>query len=167
MTDKSTARKLVNDGLYSSSSDMWGTPQKLFDNLNKRYEFQLDVCAIAENAKCASYYSPEVDGLSQDWNGVLWMNPPYGRGIIHWMKKAYESSRDNGATVVCLVPSRTDTKWWHEYGMKGEIHFIKGRLKFGDGENVAPFPSAIIIYGGDSKAGTVRAVNKIGEFIEE
>lgn len=158
---------LINEGLFTSSSDMWGTPQKLFDNLNSKYNFELDVCAVEENAKCDNYYSPEIDGLAQDWHGTLWMNPPYGREIIHWMRKAYESSRDNGATVVCLVPSRTDTIWWHGYAMKGEIHLIKGRLKFGDGKNVAPFPSAIIVYGKDAQAGRVRAIDRIGDFIDE
>ena len=84
------------------------------------------------------------DGLSQDWQGVCWMNPPYGKKIGAWMKKAMEAK----TTVVCLVPSRTDTKWWHDYAMKAdEIRFIKGRLKFGNSKNSAPFPSAIIVFG--------------------
>lgn len=159
--------KLINEGLFSSNTDLWGTPQKLFDNLNQRYNFTVDVCANSENAKCAFYYTEEIDGLSQDWRGTAWMNPPYGREIGKWMKKAYESARDNGTTVVCLVPARTDTIWWHNYAMKGEIHLIKGRLKFGDSTNSAPFPSAIVIFGEDAERGTVRAVNKIGDFIDE
>ena len=91
------------------------------------------------------YYTKAEDGLSKEWKGKVWMNPPYGREIIKWMKKAYESSLD-GAMVVCLVPSRTDTKWWHEYAMKGTIEFIRGRLKFGGSKNSAPFPSALIIF---------------------
>ena len=74
------------------------------------------------------------------------MNPPYGREIGTWMGKAYNSARKNGATVVCLVPARTDTKWWHTYGVRGEITYLKGRLKFGDGKNAAPFPSAVIVF---------------------
>ena len=105
---------------------------------------------LLRNAKCVKYFDKEKDGLKQEWTGVLWMNPPYGRGIIHWMKKAYESSL-NGATVVCLVPSRTDTIWWHKYAMRGEIEFIKGRLSFG-GETKyasrAPFPSAVVVFKG-------------------
>ena len=124
---------------------MWATPQEFFDKYNKQYEFQTDVCAIEENAKCNVWYSPEVDGLSQDWHGVCWMNPPYGRGIIKWVRKAYESSLQ-GATVVCLLPARTDTAWWHDYCMKGQIEFIRGRLKFGGSKNSAPFPSAIVIF---------------------
>lgn len=130
---------------FSSKTDMWSTPQAFFDKYNDIYNFNTDVCASAENAKCEYYYTEEEDGLAQEWKGVCWLNPPYGREIIHWMKKAYESSL-KGATVVCLVPARTDTKWWHEYAMKGEIEFIRGRLKFGDAKNSAPFPSAVVIF---------------------
>lgn len=102
---------------------------------------------IKKNAKCVKFFTQEDDGLSQEWKGVCWMNPPYGRDIGKWMKKAYESSLE-GATVVCLVPSRTDTKWRHDYSMKGEIEFIKGRLKFGGGKNSALFPSAVVVFKG-------------------
>ena len=138
---------VITSGLMSSNSDRWETPQKLFDELNQKYNFEIDVCALPENAKCENYFSPEVDGLKQEWSGACWMNPPYGREIGKWMKKALESSR-NGATVVCLVPARTDTAWWHDYAMKGEIEFIRGRLKFGNSKNSAPFPSAIVVFGG-------------------
>jgi len=139
---------VITSGLMSSNSDRWETPQKLFDELNQKYNFEIDVCALPENAKCENYFSPEVDGLKQEWSGACWMNPPYGREIGKWMKKALESSR-NGATVVCLVPARTDTAWWHDYAMKGEIEFIRGRLKFGNSKNSAPFPSAIVVFGGE------------------
>ena len=130
---------------FTSNTDLWSTPQDFFDNLNKKYNFTLDVCATNENAKCDQYYTLDVDGLSQSWVGVCWMNPPYGREICLWMKKAYESSL-NGAKIVCLVPARTDTKWWHDYAMKGEIEFIKGRLKFGNAKNSSPFPSAVVVF---------------------
>jgi phage N-6-adenine-methyltransferase len=130
---------------FSSKTDLWATPQAFYDRYHAVYNFTLDVCASKDNAKCAAYYDIEADGLSQAWHGVCWMNPPYGRDIGKWMKKAYESSLQ-GATVVCLVPSRTDTKWWHEYAMQGQIEFIKGRLKFGDAKNSAPFPSAIVVF---------------------
>ena len=139
---------MITSGLMSSNSDRWETPQKLFDELNQKYNFETDVCALPENAKCKHYFTPKMDGLSQDWTGVCWMNPPYGREIGKWMKKALEASR-NGATVVCLVPARTDTAWWHDYAMKGEIEFIRGRLKFGNSKNSAPFPSAIVVFGGE------------------
>lgn len=132
---------------FSSKTDLWYTPEDFFKKYDENYNFTLDVCATDENAKCENYFTEEIDGLSQDWKGVCWMNPPYGRTIKQWMKKAYESSL-NGATVVCLVPSRTDTNWWHEYAMKGEIEFIKGRLKFGGSKNSAPFPSAVVVFEG-------------------
>lgn len=130
---------------FSSKTDMHATPQKFFDSYNDVFKFTLDVCASPENAKCEHYFTVEDNGLAQEWTGNCWMNPPYGREIIHWMRKAYESSL-TGATVVCLVPARTDTKWWHEYAMKGQIEFIRGRLKFGDAKNSAPFPSAVVIF---------------------
>lgn len=134
----------INKVLYSSENEVWETPQDLFNRLNDEFHFDIDVCATPENAKCSKFFSPLDDGLSHDWQGVCWMNPPYGKKIGAWMKKAMEAK----ATVVCLVPSRTDTKWWHDYAMKAdEIRFIKGRLKFGNSKNSAPFPSAIIVFG--------------------
>lgn len=136
---------------FSSKTDMWATPQDLFDKLHAKYGFTLDVCALPENAKCARYFTPDDDGLKQNWSDhVCWMNPPYGREIGLWMKKAYESSLPDwqhlGATVVCLVPARTDTAWWHDYAIKGEVTFLRGRLKFGGHSNSAPFPSAIVVF---------------------
>ena len=148
----------INSGLFTSNTDMWATPQEFFNRLNEEFNFELDVCAIAENAKCEKYYSPEIDGLKQEWVGMVWMNPPYGRNIGEWVKKAYESSL-KGATVVCLIPARTDTKYWHEYCMKGEIRFVKGRLKFGDSKNSAPFPSAVVIFGGRAKSNSLIGMN--------
>jgi phage N-6-adenine-methyltransferase len=133
---------------FSSATDMWATPQEVFDRYDAIYNFTTDVCAIAENAKCANYFTPEIDGLSQEWKGVLWMNPPYGRGIGAWMKKAHDAARYNGATVVCLVPARTDTAWWHDYAAHGDVEFLRGRLKFGGHKNSAPFPSAIVVFSG-------------------
>ena len=130
---------------FTSNRQDWATPQFLFDGLNAEFRFEVDVCANAENAKCKRFFSEQDNGLSQDWNGVCWMNPPYGRTIGLWMKKAFESSL-NGALVVCLVPARTDTTWWHKYAMRGEIRYLRGRLKFGESENSAPFPSAIVIF---------------------
>jgi phage N-6-adenine-methyltransferase len=130
---------------FSSATDLWATPQDFFDKQNAIHGFTLDVCATASNAKCARYFTEADDGLAQPWHGVCWMNPPYGRTIGLWMRKAYESSL-TGATVVCLVPSRTDTRWWHDYAMKGQIEFIRGRLKFGNAKNSAPFPSALVIF---------------------
>ena len=122
---------MMTSGMYASSTCEWETPQALFDWLDAAYHFECDVCATAENAKCAKYYDRETDGLKQTWTGVCWMNPPYGREIGKWMHKALDSARA-GAVVVCLVPARTDTAWWHDTVMQGgQIHFLRGRLKFG------------------------------------
>jgi phage N-6-adenine-methyltransferase len=140
----------MNKGLYSSNTYEWETPQAFFDQLNQEFEFELDVCATKENAKCSNFYSIWEDGLKQEWKGICWMNPPYGRVIKKWVKKAYESSV-KGATVVCLLPARTDTIWWHEYceqANKNDIRFIKGRLRFGESKKDAPFPSVIVIFRG-------------------
>ncbi len=133
---------------FSSKKTDWETPQELYEKLNQEFHFDIDVCATAENTKHYRYISPEQDALKQDWNryDTCWMNPPYGRDITGiWLKKAYEESQ-NGCTVVCLIPSRTDTIYWHEYAMKGEIRFVKGRIKFVGAEDNAPFPSAIVIF---------------------
>ncbi|MGN4719676.1 DNA N-6-adenine-methyltransferase [Bacillus cereus group sp. MYBK226-2] len=142
---------------FSSKTDLWATPQYFYDELNKEFNFELDVCAIEENAKCEKYFTPEVDGLIQEWTGIVWMNPPYGRGIGKWIQKAYESSL-TGATVVCLLPARTDTRWWHDYCMKGEIRLVKGRLRFGGSKVNAPFPNAVVIFGENAKKHTLIAM---------
>lgn len=131
---------------YSSSSDQWSTPQDLFDELDREFGFTLDVCATAENAKCKSFYDRERDGLQQAWEGVCWMNPPYGNEIGDWVRKARESA-EAGATVVCLVPARTDTGWWWNHCRTGEVRFLRGRLRFGGGDTGAPFPSAVVVFG--------------------
>lgn len=172
----------INQGMFTSKTDLWATPQEFFDKINTEFGFELDVCALPENAKCERFFTPEVDGLKQEWTGVVWMNPPYGNpehackrkckkkvcekrgyhvaqyipGIVDWMEKAYEASL-NGATVVCLVPARTDTEWWHDYCMKGEIRLVKGRLSFND-TGTAPFPSAVVIFGEYAKTNTVSAI---------
>lgn len=130
---------------FSSETDLWATPQDFFDKQNAIYNFTLDVCATDDNAKCKKYFTKNDDGLNKEWHGVCWMNPPYGREIKQWMHKAYNESL-KGVTIVCLVPARTDTVWWHEYAMKGNIEFIRGRLKFGNAKNSAPFPSALVVF---------------------
>lgn len=135
----------MNTVHFMSEKMDWGTPQELFDRLNQKFHFTLDVCALPENAKCKRFYSPKENGLQQKWSGVCWMNPPYGREIEQWMQKALRES-ERGATVVCLVPARTDTEWWHKYALHGEIRFIRGRVKFQGADATAPFPSAIVIF---------------------
>lgn len=131
---------------FSSKTDDWATPADFYKMLDLEFGFDLDPCASHENAKCDEYFTVDENGLEQDWRDhTVFMNPPYGREIGKWMQKAYESSQ-NGATVVCLVPARTDTNWWHSYAMKGEIRLVKGRLKFGGASTNAPFPSAVVIF---------------------
>jgi phage N-6-adenine-methyltransferase len=132
--------------MFSSKTDLWATPLDFFQRLDAAFRFELDVCALPTNAKCPRYFTPDDDGLAQDWRGTCWMNPPYGREIGAWIEKAYRSAKDNGATVVCLVPARVDTRWWHDYCARGEVHFVKGRLKFGDSPNAAPFPNAVVVF---------------------
>lgn len=135
----------MNAAMYSSASCDWETPQDFFDRINAEFQFTLDVCATTENAKCERFYSPDEDGLRQRWVGIVWMNPPYGREIGRWVEKAYAEAQ-NGAAVVCLLPARTDTRWFHDYCKRGEIRFVRGRLKFGGSTNNAPFPSMIVIF---------------------
>jgi phage N-6-adenine-methyltransferase len=143
--------KRLNAGLFSSNTDEWETPQWLFDQLDEEFGFELDVCVLPHNAKCEKFFTPENNGLAQEWKGVCWCNPPYGREISKWVRKAYESAQKK-ATVVCLIPARTDTSWWYEYCMKAaEIRFIRGRLRFGGVKDNAPFPSAIVIFKGHHK----------------
>lgn len=131
---------------FSSATPEWYTPLDFFQELDLEFGFTLDPCCTHENAKVAKHYTKEDDGLSKDWSGeVVFMNPPYGREIKAWMRKAYESSL-GGATVVCLVPARTDTAWWHDYAMRGECRFLRGRLTFGGAPAPAPFPNAVVVF---------------------
>lgn len=150
---------MVDKSLFTSDSAEWETPWSLIQKLSIEFNFTLDVCATIANAKAPSFYTKEMDGLSKDWHvdsrgGDLWMNPPYGRDIGKWIEKARDESL-KGATVVCLLPVRSDTKWFHSYiwdeendrprpGVK--VRPLKGRLKFGRAKNSAPFPSMIVIF---------------------
>lgn len=154
----------ITTGMMSSNTDLWETPQDFFDELDREFHFELDVCATAENRKCRKFFTKVEDGLSQEWKGICWMNPPYGREIGKWVQKAYESSL-KGATVVCLIPARTDTKWFHDYCIHGEIRFIRGRLKFGNSNNSAPFPSAVVIFRGCDISKSAKRVEKSGKFV--
>lgn len=137
---------MKTEAMFSSKTCEWETPIEFFKELDGKYHFTLDVCATKENAKCARFFTRADDGLAQEWKGICWMNPPYGRKIGKWVKKAFETALQRSGTVVCLLPARTDTAWWHDYCMKGEITFIRGRLKFGGCDNSAPFPSAVVVF---------------------
>jgi phage N-6-adenine-methyltransferase len=147
-TLKKTGSPKLNRGMFSSASGEWETPREFFDAVDSVFHFTLDVCAARANAKCKRYFTKEEDGLSLEWRGVCWMNPPYGREIALWVRKAYESSLVGGTVVVCLLPARTDTKWWHDcvIAHAESIRFIRGRLCF-SGRGPAPFPSALVVFG--------------------
>lgn len=142
-----SGRELRRSVHFLSTSCEWETPACLFDELSRTFgPFTLDPCATPENAKCPRYFTLLDDGLSRPWGGRICMNPPYGREIGRWVKKAWEESL-TGPLVVCLLPARVDTRWWHHYARKGHVHFLQGRLKFGSSRNSAPFPSAIVVFG--------------------
>ena len=126
----------------------WATPQDLFDRLDAEFHFNLDPCATPENAKCRYYFTKKEDGLQQSWRGFrVFCNPPYGREIVKWVRKAYFMNRLFGTLVVMLLPARTDTKWFHDYVYgRAELRFIKGRVRFGNSKENAPFASMIVVY---------------------
>ena len=134
--------------MFSSKTDNWATPQDFYNKLDKRFNFELDPCADEENHKCPLYYTKEEDGLKQDWGQYrTYVNPPYGREISKWVEKAYKTNKEHGNLIVMLLPARTDTRWFHNFiYKKAEIEFIKGRLKFGNSKDSAPFPSMIVIF---------------------
>lgn len=145
-------QKYWTDTQASSEKDDWETPQYLFDELHKKHNFTLDAAATERNTKLPNYYTVEDNALTQKWEGRVFCNPPYGREIKHWVKKAYEESlKPHNEKVIMLIPSRTDTSYWHEYVFEKakDIEFLRGRLKFevsGKSGQPAPFPSAIITY---------------------
>lgn len=145
----------MNNALYSSKTCEWSTPQELFDVLDAEFCFELDVCATSENAKCKRYYTIVEDGLSKPWDAdACWCNPPYGRAISRWVQKAAQTADNDGNTVVMLLPARTDTRWFHKYiyNRGVEVRFLKGRIKFGNATNSAPFPSMIVVFKGNKNA---------------
>ena len=137
---------MINKGLMSSNTDEWATPKAFFEELDKEFHFTLDPCSTDQNHKCSTYFTKEQDGLKQSWGGYkVYCNCPYGREISKWVEKAYEENK-KGTLVVMLLPARTDTKWFHNWIYnQHEIRFIKGRLKFNDGKNSAPFPSMVVV----------------------
>ena len=148
----------ISTALYSSRSEEWPTPQSFFDSLNEEFRFTLDPCATRANAKCRLYFTKKQNGLEQDWGRHrVFCNPPYGREMRAWARKCFEASR-RGALVVLLAHARTDTRWFHEwvYGKAAEIRFVRGRLRFGDGTQSAPFPSLVAVYRPPTKLVRVR-----------
>lgn len=146
--------------MFSSKKQDWETPSKFFDEINSKYHFSFDLAANIQNAKCQKFYTPLDDSLNQDWEkikGNMFLNPPYGRDLKKWVKKAAETSLEPNQFLVMLIPARTDTSYWHDYIFgKAEIEFLRGRLMFeADGVpgDRAPFPSALVIYKGESTVG--------------
>lgn len=139
----------MNDILFSSKEEVWETPPAFFKVLDAVFHFTLDPCALPHNAKCAKFYTPEDDGLTQDWGGeTVFCNPPYGRKIYDWVRKCSEEAKKPNTTVVALLPARTDTRYFHEYIYKKakDVAFVKGRMKFGGSKNSAPFPSMVVVF---------------------
>lgn len=141
---------------FQSKNQEYETPTELFQELNNEFNFSLDVCADSTNYKVANYFTKEDDALMKDWLGTCWMNPPY-KDVKKWIIKAYEESVKNNCVVVCLIPARTNTKWWHNYCMKGEIRFINGRPKFKGCIHGLPQPLAIVIFG-ESYVNTYKSI---------
>lgn len=140
---------MITEGMFTSSTNEWATPQAVFDSLDSEFHFDLDPCATRNNAKCGDYYTKETDGLSQPWKGRrVFCNPPYGREIGKWVKKCYEESRDKDTLCVMLIPARTVTSYFHDYiyHKAREIRFIRGRLHFNESKAGAPFPSMIVVF---------------------
>jgi site-specific DNA-methyltransferase (adenine-specific) len=155
---KAAKPRKLSPVLFSSKSEDWATPRALAAELVKEFGITHDVCASAENAVVPSFWTKDVNALRLTWpdevtpGDVLWMNPPYGRGIGEWVMKAQRCAAVAGVPVVCLLPARTDTAWWQDWIVQGtcavdvEVRFLRGRLHFNESKNPAPFPSAVVIF---------------------
>lgn len=139
-----------NEVMFSSKTDNWSTPQQVFDELNEEFHFNLDPCADSQNHKCDKFYTKEDNGLLQDWGGArFFCNPPYGKEMYKWVEKCHQEGCKENTLVCLLIPARTDTKYFHDFIIhRTEIRFIRGRLKFGNSKNAAPFPSMLVIFRG-------------------
>jgi phage N-6-adenine-methyltransferase len=150
-TAREKVKSSVNRSYYSKLTDEWETPPDLFRKLNREFHFTLDACASRGNHKCNRYYTKEDNGRRIHWiNERVYMNPPYSE-VGKWMHWAYYNCLRYNALVVCLVLARTSNFWFHEYAVKGEIRFIRGRLRFLDSDkepSVAgcPVPSIIVVF---------------------
>ena len=144
----SMTEKQIQGVIRSSKTSEWETPQDFFNMYNEIFHFTLDAASTDQNAKCANHFTKKDNALLKNWGGqIVWLNPPYGKEIGKWVKKALEESKKPNTTVVCLLPARTDTIWFHDYCTQGKIIFIKGRLKFGGSKWNAPFPNMVVIFG--------------------
>lgn len=151
----------MNPVVFSSKTSEWSTPQAFFDAVDAEFGFSLDAAASSENAKCPRYFTAEDDGLLQSWDGVVWVNPPYGHAIGRWVRKCYQESQ-RGAVVVGLIPAKTETRWWHDYVMRSsEVRLIRGRMRFSGSRINAPFPSALVVWQPGDHTPTFRVMDRI------
>lgn len=146
---------MINNGMFTRDRKDWETPAALFERLNLKYHFELDVAASPENAKCGRFYTEQDNGLLLPWSAVNWCNPPYGKEILNWCRKADEEAGKGNITVM-LIPARTDARWFHEYCNKYHIEFIRGRIKFVGAKYNAPFPSMLVYFGIKGRKNEVR-----------
>lgn len=153
----------MNRVVLSSDRHDWATPRAFFAELHREFGFTLDACAVANNACLPRYLSPEDDALSITWQGErVYMNPPFGHGIGQWVKKAWHESRNGADPVVCLLPARTDTRWWHTYVQDAaEVRFIRGRMRFSGHKVNAPFPCAIVVFRHGNTETIYRTMDRI------
>lgn len=152
----------MNEGMFMSERQDWGTPQPFFDMVNDEFGFTLDAAASHNNAKVADYFTEDEDALAHRWPGVVWCNPPYGRAITHWVEKGYREAQ-LGSVVVMLIPARTDTAYWHDYAMRAsEVRLVRGRFVFEGAPSNAPFPSALIVFRSGPHTPTFSSIDRGG-----
>lgn len=158
----------MQKALFTSNKQTWETPIDLFNKLNEVFHFNIDLCAEDSTAKCELYYTPTIDGLNRNWCSMnYWMNPPYGREQIQWIVKASNDSMIFDSTIVCLIPARPDTKVWQDiiFPTARAVCFLRGRLKFGNSKDAAPFPSALIVFGNNITNEQIGVLNSLGHLI--
>ena len=141
----------LTEARFAAKSVEYETPRDLFDRAHSEFGFTCDVASTDANAKCTEHFTKVDDGLAQVWSGVCWCNPPYGREMPRWIRKARSEAAAGRATTVLLIPARTNTAWWHEDCMKGEVRFIRGRPRFNGGKHGLPFPLALVIFRAERK----------------
>lgn len=149
---------------FNSKEVVYSTPMSLFQPLKEEFDLQIDVCANEDNYKCNTYFTEEQDGLKQDWIGNCWMNPPFSRALNKWVKKAHQDAKKFSGTKVCLVPVRSNTKWWEEVVQDAEVRFIIGEVNFNDEPRGLWLPMCILIFGDKAKVGkfsTIKYINKL------
>lgn len=144
---------------FSSDRVDYSTPIKLFTPINDEFNLELDVCANNENHKLNSFFVKEDNALSKDWKGNCWMNPPFCKDLGKWVKKAHSETQKHGGTKVCLIPVRSNTKWWAEVVKDAEVRFINGEVNFNEEPRGLWLPMCFLIFGEKAKVGNFSVVN--------